>query len=209
MSSLSLSRHYRLDTASRPAFRRWLGFAGAAAIALLITGCASGPQYPLYSPLATTATFGYSEQALSSTTYRVTYIAPRRTAFSPYAGQEPQRTALLTVTNDMALMRAAELAQAHGYETFRVTQRDNDTDVKREFYDGWCNDPFWPRRPYPYYRPSHYRCGPDGYTYFQGRSTLTVEFGHKPGEEHFVTKDVLAQLQQTYPTARAVGSAKQ
>jgi hypothetical protein len=204
----SLTRKHRsqpdgLRDGSR--WHSWRGLAGFA-LALLIAGCATGPQYPLYSPLAVTGTFGYSEQAISSSSYRVTYISPRRTSFSPYARSEPQRTYMLNLTNDMAMIRAAELAEAQGHETFRVTQRDNDSDVDRQYYHGWCNDPFWPRRPY-YYSHS-YRCGPDGYTYFQSRSTLTVEFGHKPGENHFVAKDVLMQLQQTYPTARAIGSAK-
>jgi hypothetical protein len=173
---------------------------------LLMAGCATEPQYPLYSPIAVTGGFGYSEQRLPDGGYRVSYVTPRRTAYTPYAGVEPQRSALLTLANDMALMRAAELAQAQGYSTFRVTQRDNDANIDRQRYDGWCNDPFWYRR--PYYSPYRgYRCGPDGYTYYQARNTLTVEFGHKPGEEHYVVADVLTRLQQTYPTARTVGSS--
>lgn len=204
MSSFSLPASVHLpaaaDRPSRAALAMRLTIA-CLALLLLLGGCASGPQYPLYSPMAVTGSFGFSEQALSSTSYRVTYVAPRRTAYNPYAHAEPQRTAMLNLTNDMALMRAAELAQSRGHTTFRVTQRDNDTDVKRDYYDSWCNDPFWPRRPY-YYGPSRYRCGSDGYTYFQGSSTLTVEFGHSAGQEHFVVPDVLAQLQRTYPTAR-------
>lgn len=182
---------------------RWSGLAGGL---LLLAACASGPSHPLYSPLAVAGSYGYTEQRLSDASYRVTYVAPRRTAFNPYAASEPRRTALLNLTNDLALWRAAELAQGQGYATFRVTQRDNDADVSRQYYDNWCNDPFWPR-PYYYSRP--WRCGSDGYTYFQARSTLTVQFGHKPGEDHFVTQDVLTRLQQTYPTALAQGSAKQ
>jgi hypothetical protein len=188
--------------------RRYARLSAAYALLLLAAGCATSPQYPLYSPLAVTGSFGFTEQRISDTSYRTTYVTPRRTAFSPYAGTEPRRTALLNLANDMALMRAAELAAASGYQTFRVTQRDNNADVNRERYYGWCDDPFWPRR--PFYRPyPAYRCGPDGYTYFQARSTLSVEFGNKPGEDHYVVQDVLAQLAQTYPTVRAVGSAKQ
>jgi hypothetical protein len=202
MASLSGARY----TGSRRVFGGpWLA---VLAVVFLIAGCATGPQYPLYSALAVTGTFGYTEQRINDTTYRVTYVTPARTAYSPYANPEPYRTALLNLANDMALMRAAELALASGYQTFRVTQRDNDVDVRRERYDRFCDDPFWPRRPL-YYPPSYYRCGPDGYTHFQARSTLTVEFGNKPGDEHYVAQDVLNRLQQTYPTARAVGSAKQ
>jgi len=213
MPSLSLSYCNRHSSANaiiaRKTPRRRLSRSLAAfALLLLVAGCATGPEYPLYSPIAVTGSFGYTEQRISDTIYRVTYIAPKRTAYSPYAGAEPRRTVLLTLTNDMAMMRAAELASANGYETFRVTQRDNDANVDRQRYYGYCDDPFWPGRPY-YYPYPRYRCGPDGYTYFQARSTLTVEFGSKPGDEHFVTKDVLAQLAQTYPTARAVGSAQQ
>lgn len=185
----------------QPAIAKLLGFA----LLLMVAGCATGPQHPLYSPLAVAGTFGYTEQRLSDTSYRATYVAPRRTVFSPYANAEPYRTAQLTLANDMALMRAAELAVANGHETFRVTQRDNDADVNRERRTGMCDDPFWPRR--PYYYPSSRSCGSDGYTYIQARSTVTIQFGHKPGEEHFVAQTVLAQLAQTYPTARAAGSA--
>ncbi len=55
------------------------------ALVSVIAGCATGPQYPLYSPLAVTGTFGYTEQRINETTYRVTYITPARTAYSPYA----------------------------------------------------------------------------------------------------------------------------
>jgi hypothetical protein len=204
MPSLKLSRSSRFAATGR----RYAGLSVALAFLLLTAGCATGPQYPLYSPLAVTGDFGFTEQRLGDTSYQVTYITPRHTAYSPYARTEPRRTALLNLANDMALMRAAELALAQGYETFRVTQRDNNADINRERYHGWCDDPFWPRRPFYYPYPT-YRCGPDGYTRFQARSTLSVEFGSKPNEEHYVAKDVLAQLAQTYPTARAIGSAKQ
>lgn len=194
MPSLALSRPRR-----RLSIDKLVGFA-----LLLVAGCAMGPQHPLYSPLGVTGTFGYTDQRLSDTSYRTTYVAPRRTVFSPYANAEPGRTALLNLANDMALMRAAELAAANSYQTFRVTQRDNDADVERERRSGWCDDPF-ARRPY-YYTPS-YRCGPEGYTYFKATSTLTIQFGHKPGDEHYIAQDVLAQLARTYPTARAAGSA--
>ena len=213
MPSLSLSYCNRHSSANaiiaRKTPRRRLSRSLAAfALLLLVAGCATGPEYPLYSPIAVTGSFGYTEQRISDTIYRVTYIAPKRTAYSPYAGAEPRRTVLLTLTNDMAMMRAAELATDNGFETFRVTQRDNDADVNRQRYYGWCDD-YWPGR--PYYRPYYprYNCGPDGYTYFEARSTFTVEFGNKPGDQYFVAKDVLTQLAQTYPTARAVGSAKQ
>jgi len=196
MPNLTLAYPHRRQTAAVLA-----GFI----LLLLVAGCAMGPQHPLYSPLAVTGSFGYSEQRLNDTTYRATYIAPRRTVFSPYANAEPGRTALLNLANDMALMRAAELTLANGQQSFRVTQRDNDADVNRERYTGMCDDPFWPRR--PYYYPHSHRCGSDGYTFFQARSTITIQFGHKPGEEHYVAQDVLAQLAQTYPTARAAGSA--
>lgn len=204
MASLSLSYCERAHPITRVAGWRWWSIAGIA-VAMLLAGCSTGPSEPLYSPLSSTANFGYSEQQLSNNSYRVTYIAPRRTAFTPYAGSEPQRTQMLNLTNDMALMRAAELAKANGHSTFRVTQRDNDVNIDRQYYDGFCGGPW--RRPY-YYSPA-YRCGPDGYTYSRASSTFTVEFGHKPGEEHYVTDDVLARLAQTYPTARAEGSAKQ
>lgn len=175
-----------------------------AAVGLLLAACASGPSYPLYSPQAVAGSFGYSEQKLGPANYKVTYVTPARGVADSRNAVDERRQSLLTMSNDLALWRAADLARANGHNEFRVTRRDNDVDVQRDYYDNGYYDrrrfgpPFGP----PYYGPSMY--GPPWpYTYVRmsARTTLMVEFGKRPGEDFFIADDAIARLRQTYPGA--------
>jgi hypothetical protein len=175
-----------------------------AAAGLLLAACASGPSYPLYSPQAVTGSFGYSEQKLGPTSYKVVYVTPARGVTDSRSGVDERRQALLTLSNDMALWRAAQLARANGQNEFRVTRRDNDVDVQRDYYDNGYYDRrrFGPPYGPPYYGPSMY--GPPWpYTYVRmsARTTLMVEFGRRPGEDFYIADEAIARLRQTYPGA--------
>jgi hypothetical protein len=171
---------------------------------LLLAACASGPSYPLYSPQAVTGTFGYSEQKISGTTFKVTYVTPQRSSIDSRNAVEERRQALLTLSNDMAIWRAAALALANGQKEFRVTRRDNDVDVQRSTYDSY---PYHSQRRYgppgrPYYGPDFYGPPwPDTSVWLRAQTTLIVEFGRRPGEDFFIADEAITRLRQTYPGA--------
>lgn len=75
--------------------------------ALSIAACATAPT--LYQPAAGPTAVGYSDYRIEPGRYRITFRG------GPGAG--PQRVM------DLALVRAADLALADGYEWFRVTDR--------------------------------------------------------------------------------------
>lgn len=77
----------------------------AAAVAL--SGCATAPT--LYQPSASRDGVGYSEFRIEPGRYRIT--------FQGGPGAPPQQV------NDYALLRAADLAIANGYDWFRVSDR--------------------------------------------------------------------------------------
>lgn len=75
---------------------------------LLVSGCAT-PAPTLYRPAASPGGTGYSEYRIEPGRYRIT--------FQGGPGAPPRQV------EDLALLRAADLALAEGYEWFRVSDR--------------------------------------------------------------------------------------
>lgn len=75
--------------------------------ALALSACATQPT--LYQPAAGPNAVGYSDYRIESDRFRVT--------FQGGPGASPQHV------SDLALLRAADLAVANGYDWFRVTDR--------------------------------------------------------------------------------------
>lgn len=128
----------------------------AIAAALLLSACSSHePTRAAMVPQMAGSEYGYSDKPLSPTRYEVTYVSPRlraSTGADDTHGLETEKQRVY----ELALWRAAQLADSKGYPAFRVTQesRDVDVTVNRQrtvappFYG-----PFgpWPYRRWPYY----------------------------------------------------------
>lgn len=181
----------------------WRGVLLLMALALLPTGCATGPQLPLLTPIAVAGSFGYSEIRVSDDRYIVTYVAPPRLTSAYGTAREADAQAARTLAFDMAVWRAAQIAEAQGFAGFRIIDRRSDVDTyPAPFYDPW--DP-WPgpcwqcrRFGFPYYSDPF---GYQPYAYVQARVTLTVQMLHDPGPGDYRAADVIEQLRRTYPGA--------
>lgn len=163
--------------------------AGLALAAVVLAGCTAIPSYPLYTALSVAGTFGYSEQPISQTRFKVTYTAPVRRTYI-YGGIQHKRDMeyLKGLAYDMALRRSAEVTLANGYKFFKVLQRNNDvqTEISHDYYwEPYYYDPFYyhhghpyyryPRYPYyPYYGDPYYR----PYTLLAVKVTLLIEMRH-------------------------------
>jgi hypothetical protein len=189
----------------RATARSWRALVALIGLALL-SGCVTGPQLPLLTPLAVGGTFGYAETPLGEDRYSVTYVAPPRLT-SPYgAAREADAQAARTLAFDMAVWRAAQIAQARGFAGFRIIDRRSDVDTypyADPFYDPWDSWPCWQCRRFgfPYYADP-YRGSP--YVYLQARVTITVVMQHDPAPGDYRADDVIAQLRRTYPGADGV-----
>jgi hypothetical protein len=146
----------------------------AALLALGLAACSFTPP-PLYAPLGALGNHGYAERQIGDNTFQILYRAPVFSTFSygPATRQRlaSQRTAL---AYDMALLRASDLALAHGMPAFRETHRNNDVrvDVQDDpFNDYWFNRPCF-----------DFRCSPPPYvsrdrrTLVRAEVTLDVQF---------------------------------
>lgn len=77
--------------------------------ALALAGCATGPTSPAYGPAKSATGIGYSDKPISLTQYFVTYRAPVQ------AGAQ--------TTENLALLRAADLTLEKGHPWFRLISR--------------------------------------------------------------------------------------
>jgi len=89
---------------------------GPALVALALTACASAPT--VYGPAASVDDTGYREQKIETDRYRVTF---RANADAKASGAE-----------DLALRRAAEIAQQNNASWFRVVTRSTEQVGGRE-----------------------------------------------------------------------------
>ena len=111
--------------------------AGAAALALLVAGCAGKPTP--YQPMSSSSRVagGYSETRLAADHFRVTFVG------NSFTSRERVEASLL--------YRAAELTLQEGYTWFLIEDREVEHQVQRDL------------RPDPLYRPWFY----DNYGYWR------------------------------------------
>src|SRR4051812_31509724 len=152
----------------------------AALLALSLAACETAPKLPLLSPIEQAREYGYSETQRGRDTYEVTYVAPsqRSTRYQPE--RDADANAARTRATDMALWRAAQIAQQHDAPGFRVSQTRAETEIANDEYA--YPDPFYGpvwgpgygrRRFYPYPYPYPYPASP--FTIIQPRVSLDVE----------------------------------
>ncbi len=169
--------------------------------ALAVAGCAPEARYPLYSPLELAESFGYAEQQLSETGYRVSYSAPIRRTYA-YGREKRQQQAgeRLALAYDLALWRAAELALANGYPAFEVSDRDNSVqvDIRNEYYHH-----------YPFFHHRHHFYGfYDRYAELAARVSIAVDFRAAPDGDRLDAEATLKRLRAKYPDAAGPAPAQ-
>ena len=181
-----------------------------AVLAALLAGCTTPPPpKPAMVPLGQTGDFGYTERDLAPDRIEVTYTGATIPVSSSQGRDDARVKAELVKIHDLALWRAAQIADERGMAAMKIENETRDTDVNvtqqyvqrvSPFYD-----PFWYRR--------RYCCGPfyDDYPYYyqpvrrasaQAVTKLTVQL-LRQYDPHDTTqlpvKETLTKLQ----TARA------
>jgi hypothetical protein len=139
--------------------RRWAAIAGAIVLGALTAACAEHrtPAVAAMVPQSTNGVFGYSDKMVAPDLYEVAYVSPRLRATQDgddahgLAG-EKQRV------YDLALWRAAQLAQEKKFPAFQVQHESRDVDVTVR------RDPVYYPPPPIFFGPCRWDCGwPYGY----------------------------------------------
>lgn len=191
--------------------RGWMGLP-AAVLIVLVAACAQGPRPPLLSPIEASHEYGYAEKSAGGDRFVVTYTGPLKLTSTIPERRDGDAQAARNQALDFAIWRAAQIAQAQGYEGFRVTDKRTDVDTYSDSsYDTgpFCSpfgtniDAFGVYRGgalgYGYGSPSCYP--PSLYARLRARATIEVTMLHGAEAGDYRTADMLAQLQSTYPGA--------
>ena len=122
--------------------------------AVLALGACQAARPTAYAPVTAESTYGYKDQKLDETTWRVTVAGNSRTERE--------------LVENQLLYRAAEIALANGADGFLVLERDTEREVRYQTrYDPYYAYPyggFWGYR--PYYDPFSARLYPPGFGYW-------------------------------------------
>lgn len=148
--------------------------AAAVALVLIIAGCQTPPPRPLYRSIAEAESYGYSERRIADDNYEVTYVGPRRRVPANRITREANMEALSVQAEEIAELRAAELALASGYAAYRITDRRTDVEVTVENYDFYYPGPYYYPYRSPYHHPFFYGPSYSSQALAQVRSVLTV-----------------------------------
>jgi hypothetical protein len=133
----------------------------AAFAACLVAACATPPPKPAMVPLGQTGDFGYSERDLGQDRIEITYTGSNIRVSSSQGKDDSRVTAEQAKIRDLALWRAAQIADQRGKAAMKIVNETRDTDVQvtRQYVQSIV--PFRPYHGYPYYWRRHgYCCGP-------------------------------------------------
>lgn len=179
--------------------------AALATLGALLGGCATGPSYPLLTPVDVARSFGFSDTRLPDGRYEVSYVAPAIQGFGYRFDQSPTEKQGKSLAMDMAIWRAAQIAQSQGFQGFSVADTKSNSDIQQRsaYYDdpwgdsAWGPGPYWGRRRPPFgwgdYNP------PETSVQVQVKLAVALSNSLKPGD--YNAADAIRQLRQTYPGA--------
>lgn len=111
--------------------RRSGGLALAAILAAgLIAGCASAPPKPAMVALGQTGDFGYTDRDLDAGRIEVTYTGAAVRVPAGASRNDARLQAELAKTHDLALWRAAQIADQRGMAAIKIDKEIRDTDIQ-------------------------------------------------------------------------------
>jgi hypothetical protein len=170
------------------------------------------------TPVDVAHSFGYSDIRLPDGNYEVSYVAPALQGFGYRFDQSPTERQGKSLAFDMAIWRAAQIAQAEGFRGFSVADTKSNSDIQQRagYYDdpwgpgwggGWGGGPYWGgwhRGPWGpnssfYYNP------PETSVQVEVKLAVALSNNLKPGD--YDAASAIDQLRRTYPGADSAGAA--
>lgn len=152
-------------------------------LAAVLAACASAPPKPAMVPRGQTGDFGYSERDVGQDRIEVTYTGPAIRVSSTQGRNDSRVTAEQAKIHDLALWRAAQIADQRGMAAMKIENETRDTDlqVTQQYvqpYPPFGYRPYWGYPGY-WHRPSwfyddDYYYQPVRRAYAQSVTKLTI-----------------------------------
>lgn len=188
--------------------RRWLTIAGLVFLGAVVAGCTETRRPPVAAmvPQSTNGVFGYSDKMVAPDLYEITYVSPPLRA-APASDDAHGLAGEKQRVYELALWRAAQLAQEKNYPAFEVQHENRDVDVTVRhdpvyypppLFFGPCRwDCDWPFGYWPYPYDYGYRTRAAGRIAVQ----LTVKMLPKATPDSFDTAATVERLRKAYASA--------
>ena len=164
------------------------------AMPLLAAGCATPEPKPAFVAYGTAGTFGYSDTRLADDLYQVTYVTPYIRTATDEAGRAAELAQQKQQAYELALWRAAQLAEKAGYPAMQVENQSNDANVELRSEPDFSPAPtplYYNYGTGPYYRPYPVYGYPWGYTGYTRRASAIITAQLRVRLLHDVTKDAI------------------
>lgn len=131
----------------------------AVVAAALAAACTTVPPKPAMVPLGQSGEFGYSDRDLGENRIEVTYTGANIRVSASEGRDDSRVTAEEAKIRDLALWRAAQIADQRGMAAMKIENeaRDTDVEVTRQYVQRMA--PFGYAHPF-YWRRHGYCCGP-------------------------------------------------
>jgi hypothetical protein len=151
------------------------------ALSMLTVGCAAPPPKTAFVAYGDAGNFGYSDTRLGDNLYQVIYVTPFLRTATDAPGREAELAQHKQQAYELALWRAAQLAQKGGFPAMQIENQSNDTNVVVRSEPAYTPPPtpisyFY--GPGPLYRPypiSGFSYGfPYGYTSYNRYAEATI-----------------------------------
>lgn len=183
-----------------------------------VSACATpAPPRPAMQPLAVAGSFGFSERTIDADTIEVTYRGAQVQVDSRNARSDTRLEAEKLKVRDLALLRAAQLAQEKGASGLLVVSERVDSDVDVRSRPACRPSPYWGPwgyRPYYGYGYGHgfgygwpgpgYDCYENRWARAQAKAVLTLDLIPADAPAHDAVQPVaptIARLEKLYAGA--------
>jgi hypothetical protein len=124
---------------------RSAALAAALILPAVLGGCETPAPRPAFTAYGQSGNFGYSDARLADDYYQVTYVTPYVPASADPKARDASLAEEKSKAYDLALWRAAQLAEKGGYPAFRVESesRDASVTVRKQPTFPYGYDPLW------------------------------------------------------------------
>lgn len=184
---------------------------------LVVAGCANpAPPRPAMQALIVAGDFGFSDRQVDTDTIEVTYRGASVSVSARNPRADSRVAAEKEKVHDLALLRAARIAQERGVSALKIVGEKTDSDIDVQSYPHCRPAPFWGYPGFGYYGYRHgYGLGYGyGWPYndycseyrsakVRAVSVLTVDLIAKPalGDQSVAAADTIARLEKIYAAA--------
>lgn len=164
--------------------------------------------------LSVAGNFGFSDRNVDGDTIEVTYRGAEVKVSARNPRADSRVTAEREKVHDLALLRAARIAQERGIAALRIVTEKSDTDIDVQSYPRCRPAPFWGypgfgyygygyRHGYGYGWPEPYICTENRWASAKAISTITVDLVAQPvaGDQSLSAVETIARLEKIYAGA--------